>query len=161
MAPQGALGTASGRAAGEGWRAPGCRLDVDCGSARVRSHKISLSSSANSSPAMARPAGVIGPRASVRETKPTPRCSLLASAGGRFQSSPSRPDCFGLASLCRGELNGADGRRRRAGRSPAWPGVGALPLFAKRELVGRPCRHTPALGRDRRPTQGRIRNRVL
>ena len=43
MAPQGALGTASGRAVGR-LGAQGAVLDVDCGSARVRSHKISLSS---------------------------------------------------------------------------------------------------------------------
>jgi hypothetical protein len=119
MPPQGALGTASGRAAEEGWRAPGCRLDVDCGSARVRSHKISLSSSASSSPAMARPAGVIGPRASARRRSP----------GGQLLTSLSLR-CTG-ANLTDQQSDGSS----RAGRHTAWPGS------ASREPAGHGSKH--------------------
>ena len=61
--------------AGRPSRRPFCRA---CASpARVRSRRTSLSNSAKmaSKPAMARPAGVVRSSASVRETKPTPRCS--------------------------------------------------------------------------------------
>src|SRR5581483_12012275 len=53
--------------------------------ARVRSPKISRSNSANiaNRPAMARPAGVVRSSASVKETKPTPRCSSSCSVASR------------------------------------------------------------------------------
>ena len=69
--------------AGRPKRLPFCRACAK--PARVRSRRTSLSHSANtaSSAAMARPAGVVRSKASVRETKPTPRWSSSWSVASR------------------------------------------------------------------------------
>ena len=83
------LGRVDSRCFGRPRRLPFCRAWAK--PARVRSRRISRSNSANtaSNPAIARPAGVVRSRASVSETKPTPRCSSSCRVARQIRYRPA------------------------------------------------------------------------